>query len=398
MSKHVTVELRLDFDHRNFTAARSKEFIAAVALIGACKPSEISIISVESGCTIVTAKMPPAAARRISERLYELVHAIANASGTRPQVADEALGEAEQKVFGDFQLKAILFEVRRRILPKTYDRAIAFVPGWSKAEKPFGNWPAILWNEWNARRGLVRVPVFPYSQKSDSLEVLAKAFREWLGDHAPRAQIGIVAHSVGGLIARKMLVAESEKDVGIDARVISLAFVASPHEMAQFARDAGSRLPDLSAKQKTAMRAEARAVEALQPSWQLWLRNSVPNHCAIESYVPAEDQVITSPANPSGPHEKVTEIFDRDHLSVVQVISGDEQLPQRYRGFLGRSGFFEEREASDEERKRVTGQYWKKSSEEANQYNASLYGGASDGDSGKDSTNRPSRKDEHPER
>ncbi len=342
-SIRTTIELRLKFAHESFTARRQDEFIHALAETGKCQVSEIQVLSVRAGCTIVRARMPASAVRIIADILYDLVH---SSSPDLPDAIDQALpglSAANRTLFGRFHLDAIHYEIRRAATTRSLRRAVAFVPGWSKSEKPFGSWPVFLFNEWNAKGWEIRAPVFSRASKEIRIDNASDALSAWVEREARNAELSIVAHSLGGLIVRRFILDASRRQPRLDTQITSLVFISSPHEMANFATAAAKRMSWLDDSKRDSLQLEIRLLERLDNEWKDWVTTHVPIHCQLRSFWGAADQILGHKPNALSNEEQVKTILGQDHMTIANVTSPADEIAMSYREFLIESGFFEKK-------------------------------------------------------
>jgi hypothetical protein len=241
--RRILVEIRLQLDHRKFTEEVQNKFIETLAAIGDCPTSAISVISVRSGCTVVTLRMPPSLANQILQLLYDYVHKFP--VDGQPEAKVEELSPASKDLIGTYHLDAINFAIDLTLISKRpyKHRAVIFVPGWTQNTSPFGNWPKDLFTLPGQLYPGFLAPVYDKGAKQASVETRTEALAGWIEQNFKQSKLAFVAHSLGGILVRRLVTAKP-----LEQPISHLAFVASPHNMVKLA-DGASDITGIDAAQ-----------------------------------------------------------------------------------------------------------------------------------------------------
>lgn len=131
------------------------------------------------------------------------------------------------------------FAIERR--DNTPQREIALIHGWNGSSESFGQLPKILKSKFNCE---VYVYPYPSGTKSGSpgLYFVAKNLRNALLNNTSGKTLAVIAHSMGGVILRRMLANQLLEPDQIGERLRLAIFAASPRNGAALA-DLGSYVP-----------------------------------------------------------------------------------------------------------------------------------------------------------
>lgn len=187
---------------------------------------------------------------------------------------------------------------RHRPLRRAELRTVVFVHGlWGTRAGffPLQAWLAAA----GVRRQLAHgYPTFGSRRRTGSLEAMAVALRRRIDAEVRGGRIDVVAHSMGGLVARVWI-----QLLGGHRRVDRLITLATPHHGTELA----AFLPGALGRQ---LRPDAEILERL--SGAPW-----PGSLALTSIVAGRDTIVRPPRSAAAPIGRVVELHDLGHGAVL---------------------------------------------------------------------------------
>jgi Putative serine esterase (DUF676) len=364
-TRMIYVELRLNMDHEDFTPEVQAAFVRALAHVGECEPSDIRILSVRPGCTVIRAKVPAHFAHKLNYFLWTVSNST-NGSEDAWEQFISGLPAEEKELIETFKLQAAHYDIDLIIRSHSSSdgRAVIFVPSWVQGRSAFGDWPVFLWTEFRGEYDQLRSPSFktpifdPAGAENTPIRPLCDVMARWISEEIPNAKLAFVAHSLGGIIVRRLVTHSAELEDGLDTRVANIAFLASPHDMAQFAYDAAKRLVGMDQKQRDMLTTDIPLLQELNEQWARWCSRNV--QCHIKSFFTPGDEVLQRQPI-SLPSEEMMPILDRNHSSIALPDNPTDEPARLVRRFLLQTRFFENvtNPQMDEDRLKVLQAFFK---------------------------------------
>lgn len=326
--ERVRVRIRMRRDYSKFGDEERESFLRDIEQVSGCAVADMQNIEFRPGCVIFEGNLDKAAVDRLIEVFDK-------------QEADVDSDELTLliSVLKKHKIEAIETKLKLpfgALRTPSKDREIVFVHGWSGDHDSFGDLPRFLSDRFKCDASVYDFPTGLRS-KAPSLVFIATNFDNWLRLHIGAERIALVAHSMGGLVARKFLVTQSCRDKPIDKRVAQLTFVASPHNgsvLASFAKKLGigkSQLLDLDSN--------SGFLYDLDMFWTPWVRKHVPEPCSVRSVFGMDDNVVTH-ANAKGLDPEAVPIAGLGHRSIVKPDSVNAEVVVTIARFLRESRFF----------------------------------------------------------
>ncbi|AFT79314.1 hypothetical protein AMBLS11_13725 [Alteromonas macleodii str. 'Black Sea 11'] len=288
---------------------RIEALLNRLAYIGGVYRKDITDVSVKKGCTLIDGSMDKAALERLAE-FYETLKA---------QGANNIELKELENIINQFEIEALVFDPESKHscpspLPKGNKKAIVLVHGWGgDIEKTFGNLPSFLSNELKAE-----VLAYPYPsgwlQQSPSIAFIARNLDNWTRNHCPNYEVGIIGHSLGGLITRYLVIIQQHRRNALNVRHITLA--ASPSNGSHFAT-IGAKIPCLRSTQIEELRPNSSFLIDLNERWIWWSKEHIPESCALTTFYAYDDEVVNFTSAIGGDTEAIP-IFNENHTSIVK--------------------------------------------------------------------------------
>jgi pimeloyl-ACP methyl ester carboxylesterase len=120
---------------------------------------------------------------------------------------------------------------------------------------------------------------------------IARNLENWIRNLGPNKSILFVAHSMGGLVVRKLITSQIYCSDPLDKMVRHITFIASPHNGTNWATLA-HKIPFLQKAQLGALIPTSPFLLELNDNWQGWSAKNVPRSCAARSIFGSADDVV----------------------------------------------------------------------------------------------------------
>lgn len=165
----------------------------------------------------------------------------------------------------------------------------------------------------------VNYPTFMVRRNLD-LPSLAVNVAALIDERLPGNEISIIAHSLGGVVARKIVLLEAQKTAGLKIRAV--AAVASPHGGARWLAPIGSRL-GISTTILPDIAEQSSFLSDLRISWNIYRSRQGSSAVPFRCFRGIHDAVVSeeSAANLCDRFEQFSTF---GHLDVVSPVSHDD--------------------------------------------------------------------------
>src|SRR6202022_3588950 len=149
--REAEVSFRLKTSLQAFTKDVQVEFISDLAKLSGCKPDDIRVVSIRSGCVGLNLKMPEASAKEMFTVYWEYLRTKKDRETCPPEVL-EFIKKWKVEDFTKFDVDLDIV-----VKKKSLRHAILFVHGWSGDSDSFDRFPEILFSSHGSA-----CAVFPY--------------------------------------------------------------------------------------------------------------------------------------------------------------------------------------------------------------------------------------------
>jgi len=300
------IRLKRDIAHSNDSI---EKFLDAFALMAGVYRNEITDVVIRRGCTIIEGYLNRAAI----ERLYDYFEYLKKNDADTDELKQLKL------IIKQFEIEVLIDDPasndKCKFEPPYKNKKIyILVHGWGgEKEKTFGDLPKYLANELN-----IDIKVYSYPsgwlKKSPSVAFVARNLENWIKNNCANCEVGILGHSLGGLVTRYLAVIQKHRRSPLPIKQISL--VASPTNGAHLA-SLGSKIPSFKSAQIEELRPNSGFLVDLNERWGLWSKENVPNSCILTTIYAYDDEVVSYASAIGGDPEAVP-IFNEDHRSIVK--------------------------------------------------------------------------------
>lgn len=325
--------MRRDFDE--FDAEQRQDFLLQLSCLVGCMPYDIVDVIFRRSCVIFEGTLPAPFADRLQD-LFRQWKACRNTGAQLSEYPEAEELELFRRWMEAYRVKSISDghdEQYRVQIIRTRPRAIVFVHGWSGDSDSFGKMPEFLRDRLGCPTELYEYPSGLFSQ-APSLRHVALNLDAWIRNKGIADMIGIVAHSMGGLVVRKMIYLQMvlANERRLDTYVKQITFIASPYSgsaLAHIAQDFSIQLEEL--------RAGGSFVEELNRGWVAWIQNH-GSHCKVRSIFGTRDSIVTA-ENAQGIDPEAVPILGATHTSIIKPKTADDMVVQTIERFLREAGF-----------------------------------------------------------
>ena len=282
----VSIVMELDFDH---VVDDERQLIKAeVAELIGCQVAELSGARFSRGCLKLEFE--------VDEELGEVFADLVKKAGAGEDVGEEL---AAIRRFMESRKVASVNLVRKShlLLPREKQTAetdtensrgdeprqeIVLVHGWSGKPESFGLLPEALKKRFHSNPYLYPYPTSPFGA-SPALSFIARNLRNSILTHTSSNRVALIAHSMGGVIVRRMLANELiGRDTLLD-RIKLVVFAASPKNGAGLA-GLGKFVDSLSQDQLRDLSPNSGFMVDLNDHWREWVSRKVRTHAASLLY------------------------------------------------------------------------------------------------------------------
>jgi pimeloyl-ACP methyl ester carboxylesterase len=326
--KRIIIRLRHDISQ---SSHQREAFLGELSLLAGVPLDEIHQQDLRSGCTLFDGVLETPAVERLVE-YFDKIKAGLPVDSPEAQMLSAFVDRWSVEVLTDDSWTK---GVRATLPPSTITGSvIVLVHGWGgDRETTFGDLPKYL----HQRPG---VPVLVYEypsdwfKKSPSVVFVARNLDNWIRNRIAGCRVGLVAHSLGGLVTRYLAVIQESRDHPLDIRQITL--VASPTEGAVLATIA-KHVPLLDKTQIQELHSNSPFLVDLNDRWVRWRKHFVPSPCHLGTIYGLDDKVVDY-ASAIGLDPEAAPIFGAGHMDIVKPPSIDHEVVLTISRFVQESG------------------------------------------------------------
>lgn len=329
-----SLRIRMDIPFALFTKERKQDFLRDFSIVSGCPKKDLENASFSEGCTNFSVDLDSEAVNRFVDYFNRRE---AN-DGDIPQDLKDFIAFLEK-----WKATAVYPYASVTVTAKDFDdnkagneRQILFVHGWRGNADSFGELPEYLAEHFDCDSQIYEYPTGIWAE-SPSLEFIARHLDNWVRNHLHAKRVGIVAHSMGGIIVRRFITSQRGRDTPIDATIRQITFVASPRNGAVLA-GIGTKVPALRKIQLRELAGDSSFIFALNEEWPRWMRENVPQHCAVRCIVGLKDRVV-SPNNARGDDPEAVPIPGAGHIDIVKPKSEKDEVVLTIKRFFNESTF-----------------------------------------------------------
>lgn len=319
-----SVKIRMDQVFSEFNQDRRDEFLNDLSELLGLEDSDVDDVLWRSGCVIFRADVLEVAARRLF-RLWK------KSRSHEEETFVSEYGDLRRR-FEEFKRKWNITAIDDGELSRIFvgstrsDRdKVVFVHGFTGGPESFGKLPDYL-----SQRNNIEPIHFDYESSwgnnPPSLIHIAYNFLNFLEQEIPESKAGIVAHSMGGLLVQKALVAakEVQEPEASDRQEISqyvrqITFVATPHygcSRADFGAKFVSLMPFFNNVQIEELSPDSIFISELVPRWRIWHKEHLA-YCNIRSIICGNDSWVPR-VSAQGLDRRPITISNTNHFDIIK--------------------------------------------------------------------------------
>lgn len=327
-TQQMRVKITMERSFEAFNRARRDQFLKDLERVSGCPRDQFEKVGFRKGCVIFEGDLESEAVLKLLE-LFEK-----RDSTSLPASAREFLEEyGIKKVEGGVTLR---FQILKR---KSESKAqLLFVHGWRGEADSFGQLPDFLSSLLGVQFKVYSYPTSLWKPNaSPSVEFISENLDNWMRNHILSERIGIVAHSMGGIVVRKLLVSQYWRSHPLDTLVKQITFIASPHNGAVLSSLINS-VPIFKGVQLTDLAPNSPFLFGLNRDWAGWTNKNVPRNCLIRCIVGTSDDVV-SVNNARGLDPEAVPILNAGHSDIIRPKSLDDEVVVTISRFMADAGF-----------------------------------------------------------
>lgn len=327
-----TLRIRMDRSFSKFSNADREEFLSDLSNISGCPVEEIGHVKFSSGCVIFDGELDREAVERLIE-YFEKKNSLVD--DTPSQIKDFVQFCEKWSVDSLHSYLRVKIEEEKKE-PETQKDSVVFIHGWRGSEDSFGKMPTYISESTECQTGVYSYPTGIW-EKSPSIDMIARNFDNWVRNTVSSKRIAIVAHSMGGLVARRFVSLQFERTDRIDNLVRLFVFIASPHNGAVLG-NIGRHVPTFRKVQLNDLSTDSSFLFSLNADWNKWTSSDYSNDSTIRCIVGANDKVV-SINSAIGLDPNPIPILDAGHIDIVKPEDQNDEVVVTTSRLLVESGF-----------------------------------------------------------
>ncbi|GHG08125.1 esterase/lipase family protein [Thalassotalea marina] len=322
------IRLKNDISQKHFLVNR---FLNELADFAGVYEEEFTELKIRKGCTVIEGYMNRAAIERLHD-FFEYLK-------TNQPDSDEL--KKLQLIINYFKVEVMIDDPASN---KTSEfepanqnkKVIVLVHGWGgDKDSTFGNLSEFLKEKLN-----IDIETYPYPsgwlKRSPSVAFIARNLDNWIRNNCQNCEVGILGHSLGGLVTRYLAVIQKHRRIPIPIKLVTLA--ASPTNGAHLASIA-SNIPFFNSSQIEELRPNSGFLVDLNERWSFWCKANIPHACSLVTLYALNDMVVSYTSAIGGDSEAVP-IYGEDHTSIVKPNSNDSEVVQTITRYAKEAGLF----------------------------------------------------------
>ena len=282
-----TLRIRMNRSFSKFSTADREEFLSELSNISGCPVEEIEDVKFSSGCVIFDGELDREAVKRLIE-YFEKKNSLTEEVPSQIQDFVKFCEKWSVDSLHSYLRVKIEGEIKE---PEKQNDLVVFIHGWRGDEDSFGKMPTYVSAKIECQTGIYSYPTGIW-EKSPSIDMIARNFDNWIRNKVSSQRIAIVAHSMGGLVARRFVSLQFERGDRIDNLVRLFLFIASPHNGAVLA-NIGKHVPTLNKVQLNDLSTNSSFLFSLNADWNKWASSDYSKGSKIRCIVGENDKVVS---------------------------------------------------------------------------------------------------------
>ncbi len=318
----------LDRKFEDFDDDAREKFLVGLSRVTGCPISEMQNVTFRRGCVIAEIEMSEEAVKTFLDD-----YARAKKKNLPPALSELAEFLKAENVRSANAVFKVAIQIRST---QKSNQDVVFVHGWTGDKATFGELPKFLGNRLHCNTHIYEYPT-GWLSHSPSIYFLAQNFDNWFRNYIHTERVGIIVHSMGGLIVRKFLTNQQFRRQPVDKRIKQLTFIASPHDGADLA-EIIKKIPGLRSAQIEELAPHSGFIAELKDRWAEWVGQNVPSSCRLRSIYGTKDRIV-SPPNAIGFDREAVPILGAGHLNITIPKNEKDDLVITIERFLHEAGF-----------------------------------------------------------
>ncbi len=317
-SSDQNLRMVLDFELDSFSESDRRKFIVDLAIVAGVSLDEIVNVTFSEGCVIFEATLSPAAVKRLKDLFDD------RNSGEPRSEQEEFLAFLVQ-----YNVKQISdYAIQVHVVKKTDQRPLAIlVHGWRGDESSFGDLPTFITKRTGSEAVLFQYPSGLIGH-SPSTVFLARNLENFIRTYTDGRTIAFIAHSLGGVVVRKLLTNQMGRKNRIDSTVRQITMVASPHNGVPLSTlvkyiPGFSNLID--SQQLRELEPGSPLLVDLNSRWLEYVEERTDLRVNTRCIYGTADKIV-DPQNASGLDPHALPILNADHIGIVKPTKASDEI------------------------------------------------------------------------
>jgi len=318
----------MEIDYVDFVESRKDQFLIDLAEVLGCSDEDLKTTTFRPGCVVSESKSGETAIRLLLELIE--VNPDGTLTSSSPEVRALLIKYNVKSVSADRTTDLHI------VVQEKVKQQLVFVHGWRSDANAFGKLPEYMNELFDSHVEPFAYPTSTFGH-SPSIFHLARGLENHIRTHVSADRVGIIAHSMGGVIVRKMLVMQRDRKSPLDNAIRQATFIASPQLGSDLAKIL-KKVPGFTSDQLHELSPNSGFVVELHEQWQYWKDRKTPLVCKVRCIYGTDDDVVPA-ADASADDREAVPMFGRDHSSVVKPASKKAEVVLTLARFLREAGF-----------------------------------------------------------
>lgn len=319
------VQIRMERDFDAFGDKEREEFFSGLSDLTGASMSELQFGSFRKGCVIYEVTLT-------DEQTKKLLDFVLRNGITDRTKALNGTTPIEIRAYLEFCEGHSVISIRNLDLDKAIKTSkssqdkpvVVFLHGWRSDPSAYGELPKKL----EQRTGLSVICLQYPTGKLGGYPGLVSLAQYLDNEIAIRTryskELALVGHSMGGLLARRLLVGSSDGTALVGKNVKQLTLIASPGVGSTLASVANIATL-FTQRQLRDLSKDSAFMQDLGPRWTSWMRRNVPDHVRVRAIFGELDRVVPR-AEAMLFDDRPVPILDGDHSTVVNPSAEDAKI------------------------------------------------------------------------
>lgn len=319
------IEIRMERDFKAFSTADKSNFLESLSNLTGASTPELERGEFRSGCVIYTTLLTIEQAQKLLAFVVRL--------GVKKKLLESSGSEAlENRQYKDFVAENGVSSIRNLDQDKNISTSktasdgpmIVFLHGWSSSPAAFGKLPKRVKDSTGLNTVCLKYPTGKLGGYPGLISIAQYLDNEISVRTGRSRDLAFIAHSMGGLLARRLIVGSVDGTALVEKSVRQLTLIASPSVGSTLATVANIATL-FSQRQLADLSKDSSFLQDLGPRWTSWMRRNVPSNARVRAIYGEYDSVVPR-AEAMLFDERPVPVLSGDHSTVVNPKDEEDQF------------------------------------------------------------------------